>query len=379
MAALRCRAVDCAQLRRQLELSKAYDASRKITPDSGKSGFLLVPINSDVLLPPLSEDVERVEAVLPASATAIAKHHTPYQTLLRDLQQFVLDLHLSPNAAVVGSEAMPVPRRWEQHGDLVLLSDSAFAQPAWQPVCQHAGFWQQVATSLRCQRLAVKSVIADTLTRDAQVSLKVGDDGWVTQTDNGIRCTWDVTTCMFSAGNITEKLRVAKLPCEDQVVVDLFAGIGYFTLPYLVHAKAACVHACEWNPHAVEALKRNLELNGVQDRCIVYQGDNNQVAPHGVADHVNLGLIPTSANSWATALRCLKPCGGVLHVHENVTTETGETDKQAWGRFGDALIAQLKMMDDETASMTIQHIECVKSYAPRIYHMVYDVAVTRAS
>ena len=41
-------------------------------------------------------------------------------------------------------------------------------------------------------------------------------------------------------------------------------GIGYFTLPYLVHAKAKHVYACEWNPDSIEALKRNLQLNGVQ-------------------------------------------------------------------------------------------------------------------
>lgn len=49
-----------------------------------------------------------------------------------------------------------------------------------------------------------------------------------------------------------------------QVVVDLFAGIGYFTLPYLVHAGAVHVHACEWNPAAVEALRKNIKVKEVQ-------------------------------------------------------------------------------------------------------------------
>ena len=57
----------------------------------------------------------------------------------------------------------------------------------------------------------------------------------------------------------------------------LLSGIGYFTLPYLVHAKAALLHACEWNPHAVAALRKNLQDNGVADRCHVYHGDNRQV------------------------------------------------------------------------------------------------------
>ena len=42
-----------------------------------------------------------------------------------------------------------------------------------------------------------------------------------------------------------------------------FAGIGYFTLPFLVHAGAEFLHACEWNPEAVKALARNLSRNGV--------------------------------------------------------------------------------------------------------------------
>jgi tRNA/tmRNA/rRNA uracil-C5-methylase (TrmA/RlmC/RlmD family) len=44
-----------------------------------------------------------------------------------------------------------------------------------------------------------------------------------------------------------------------------FAGIGYFTLSYLVHAKARFLHACDWNADALEALQRNLAINGVDE------------------------------------------------------------------------------------------------------------------
>ena len=56
------------------------------------------------------------------------------------------------------------------------------------------------------------------------------------------------------------------------------AGIGYFTLPYLVHAGASHVYACEWNPDAVESLRVNLALNRVEDRCTVLIGDNRQAS-----------------------------------------------------------------------------------------------------
>ena len=42
------------------------------------------------------------------------------------------------------------------------------------------------------------------------------------------RYSYDITKCMFSSGNVTEKLRVAKFDCTNEVVVDLYAGMQYF-------------------------------------------------------------------------------------------------------------------------------------------------------
>ena len=57
----------------------------------------------------------------------------------------------------------------------------------------------------------------------------------------------DVTRCMFSSGNGTEKARMGRLACCKETVVDLFAGIGYYTLPLLVHAGGllCCPHCAE--------------------------------------------------------------------------------------------------------------------------------------
>jgi tRNA wybutosine-synthesizing protein 3 len=71
-------------------------------------------------------------------------------------------------------------------------------------------------------------------TRDSTLELLLGDNGWVTHYENGICYSLDATKCMFSSGNRSEKLRMGQLNCRDEVVVDLFAGIGYFVLPFLV-------------------------------------------------------------------------------------------------------------------------------------------------
>merc|ERR1711971_1301196 len=97
--------------------------------------------------------------------------------------------------------------------------------------------------------------------------------------------------------------------CRGKTVVDLYAGIGYFTLPYLVHAKAEHLHACEWNPAAVEALRYNLLANGCDSRCTVHEGDNRRLSLSSVADVVNLGLIPSSEAGWPMAVQVLKDEG----------------------------------------------------------------------
>ena len=79
-----------------------------------------------------------------------------------------------------------------------------------------------------------KGCVAPTGTRDSTLKILVGDNGWVNHCENGILYSFNATKCMFSWGNLSEKLHMARLDCTDEVIVDLFAGIGYFVLPFLV-------------------------------------------------------------------------------------------------------------------------------------------------
>ena len=86
-----------------------------------------------------------------------------------------------------------------------------------------------------------------------------------------------------------------------------------------MHGGAAHVHACELNPHSVAALGASLSANGVEQRCTVYAGDNRdpkmalETKLAGLADRVNLGLLPSSEDGYPLAVRALKAKGGWLH------------------------------------------------------------------
>ena len=191
---------------------------------------------------------------------------------------------------------------------------------------------------------------------------------------------------MFSIGNITEKLRIASFDCSNEVVVDLFAGIGYFVLPFLIHAKAKHVHACEINPNSIEALKWNLKSNGVEDRCTVHFGDNRTTCPTNIADRVNLGLIPSSEISWETACRALKDeTGGILHIHANIDSRNQKMKNctkncfkypewETWTNYAISTVEQMLCKFKKNKwSVEFVHLEHVKSYAPHVDHVVLDL------
>ena len=228
-----------------------------------------------------------------------------------------------------------IPKHWEIHDDLILFPPDSFKDILNEnsPELAHKKLCDMICDIFSIKRIAIKTIggIQNDDFRSPSVALVYGfsTDGngeleefstWAKRTENRIVQTWDITKSMFCVGNITEKLRVAVFDCHDEVVVDLFAGIGYFVLPYLIHAKAKHVFACEWNPSAIKALKRNLYLNRVDDsQYTVLEGDNRIVAPTNVADRVNLGLIPSAAKSYKTAVNALRDkSGGILHIHANV-------------------------------------------------------------
>ena len=179
--------------------------------------------------------------------------------------------------------------------------------------------------------------------------------------------------CMYSKGNVSEKLRFSQLVQPGEVVVDLFAGSGYFTVPALkLSSNVKLLHACEWNPDAVQALRRNLKANGVESRCVVHPGDCRRLALIGEerAHRVSLGLIPDSKVGGETAVMCLREEGGWLHVHGNAN----EKDVVAFGESTASSIRDLcHYLRGVDWDVACTHVQRVKSYAPRVLHLVADI------
>lgn len=192
---------------------------------------------------------------------------------------------------------------------------------------------------------------------------------------------------------------------KSETIVDLYAGIGYYTLPFLLGtASALKVHACEWNPNSVAALEYNLRSAGIMTttiniqnedlsnlnlraRCNIFKGNNQIFASKNgplfhVADRVCLGLLPSSVDGWPLAVNVLKAEGGILHVHENVR----DRDIDQWVENCCNCFTELFAEADRNLGsfagrpmkVTWNHIERVKSFSPHVIHIVVDLLCARS-
>ena len=299
---------------------------------------------------------------------------TPAQELVTNVERLLLK-----NSIILTQEmASCLPTKWELLGDLALVPSDTLNSEEWHIIRSenetlYQEVWREIATSLRVSRIARQSEIANDKLRSSQVKMIIGDSGEVEFTDNGVKFWLDVTKVMFSSGNVTERHRIGDIDMSDEIVVDAFAGIGYYTLPMLVRSNAKHVYACELNPNSIDALTKGAELNAVSDRLTIIEGDNQITLQHltNIADRVHLGILPSSENTWSLAIDCLNQSGGIIHIHMNVREKEIEP-------FVEYCLEQLKLYAAQRDFNTIQlqHIEKVKWYAPHIRHIVIDVSIS---
>ena len=247
-----------------------------------------------------------------------------------------------------------LPSKWELLGDVLVLCLPPELEVEKERIA--SAYAHVLKARAVCQELgAIEGAY-----RTPQMRVIYGQGTETVHRENRILYKLDVAKVMFSSGNKEEKQRMAKLDCRGETVVDMFAGIGYFTLPLAVHAKASEVIACEINPIAHSYLVQNIALNRVEKVVRPVLGDNRDLPGEGIADRVLMGYIGDVARFLPKAFALVKP-GGVVHYHETCPID----------EFPERPMARIEQASGGRKVEFLRKAE-VKSYAPAISHYVID-------
>jgi tRNA wybutosine-synthesizing protein 2 len=190
-------------------------------------------------------------------------------------------------------------------------------------------------------------------------------------TENGCSYRIDVSRVMFSKGNVAERGRVAGLVGNGETVVDMFAGIGYFSLPIAKNSRAGMVYCIEKNPESIAFLRENIRLNSMEKRMVPIEGDCRHVRMGRVADRVLMGYLPDTHVFLPAAFAALKPSGGMIHYHDTFR------GADLWDRPLDLLEVGGFRNGFRLREVTYKNV--VKEYAPGVYHVVIDAAFEAAA
>lgn len=115
-----------------------------------------------------------------------------------------------------------------------------------------------------------------------------------------------------------EHLRVAKLVKSGEIVVNMFAGVGTFSIIIAKRSDVKLVHSIDINEHAYQLMLENIALNKVADRVIAHLGDAAKVVEEkliGVVNRVLMPLPDLALEYTPYALKALKEERGWMHFY----------------------------------------------------------------
>ncbi len=174
--------------------------------------------------------------------------------------------------------------------------------------------------------------------------------------ESGCLFKLDVSKIMWSKGNFNERRRISKIAKKNEIIIDMFSGIGYWSIPLAKYSRPKIIFAIELNPIAFKYLEENIRLNRLANITAI-QGDcAKEIKKLPKADRIIMGLLPSAKKYIKPAILRLKK-GGIIYYH------------------GIAMDGKELLNDFGRAKVKLLRLTKVKEYSPKKYHWVLDIKI----
>jgi len=182
-------------------------------------------------------------------------------------------------------------------------------------------------------------------------------------------CTFlvDVAKAYFSPRLSTERLRISKLVKEGERVLNMFAGVGIYSIIIAkVQPKCGTV-SIEINPDAHKSAIENAMINKVSQRVTAILGDAKEVIKNGGIGKFDRVLMPLPESAFEyleDAVSALKASGGWIHYYSHT---------HALNKEGAIINSEKDLLERLQGRGKIKFTKVVREVGPKWFQVVTDI------
>ena len=205
-------------------------------------------------------------------------------------------------------------------------------------------------------------------TRDLEIL--AGEDNTETEyKEFGCRFRVDVKNAFFSPRLSTERERIANLIQNGEIMTNMFAGIGMFSI-MAAKKKECTVYSLDINPVASKLCETNIELNKLAGKVISINGDASEIVREQLVDKSDrtLMLLPERSDEFLQSAIDTTKNGGIIHYYSHIHADK-KTDA---GKLSEEHYLSVTPVKSEILDSKI-----VRAVGPRYYQTVVDVKISK--
>jgi tRNA (guanine37-N1)-methyltransferase len=212
------------------------------------------------------------------------------------------------------------------------------------------------------------SVEGDFRTRDLEIL--AGENKTETEyKEFGCRFIVDVEKAFFSPRLSTERDRISDLVQEGETVINMFGGIGMFSI-IVAKRKKCTVYNIDINPIAAKLCEKNIELNRLAGKVISIHGDAAKIVEEELKDKGDrvLMLLPERSDEFLDSAILTAKNNGIIHYYSHIhADEKSKAAKLSEKHYSEITPVKSNILDSKI----------VRAVGPRYYQTVVDVRITK--
>ena len=223
----------------------------------------------------------------------------------------------------------------------------------------------KIAKSVFYQSSAVEG---DFRTRNLEIL--AGEDKTETEyKEFGCKFTVDVENAFFSPRLSTERERIANLVQDGETIVNMFAGVGMFSI-MIAKKKKCTVYSIDINPIAAKLCEKNIIANKLAGNVISINGDASQIIQEQLENKSDrtLMLLPERSDEFLKSAISATKSGGIIHYYSHIHADK----KSDAGKLSEEHYLQVTPVKSEILGSKI-----VRAVGPRYYQTVVDVKISK--